>query len=121
VALNPKRAAFVREYLIDLNATQAAIRAGYSPKTAGAQGHDLLKNPEIQAELEQALAQRAERVLVTAEDVIKGLRREAEGADSASARVAAWAHLGKHLGMFIDKTEHTGGMTIEVVYVDAPN
>jgi phage terminase small subunit len=119
VALNPKRAAFVREYLIDLNATQAAIRAGYSPKTARAQGCRLLTDADLAAAVQEAQATRAERALVTAEDVIKGLRREAEGADSASARVAAWAHLGKHLGMFTERVEHSGGTRIEVVYVDA--
>lgn len=46
--LNEKQKAFCREYLIDFSATQAAIRAGYSKKTAGSQGHDLLKKPEIQ-------------------------------------------------------------------------
>jgi phage terminase small subunit len=115
VALAPKRAAFVREYLIDLNATQAAERAGYSPKTAYSQGHRLLKDAEIQRAIATAQAELAEHALVTAQDVVKGLRREAEGADSASARVAAWAHLGKHLGMFTDKVENTGGMTIRII------
>ena len=45
--LNPKQTKFVLEYLKDLNATQAAIRAGYSVRTAGSQAHDLLKKPEI--------------------------------------------------------------------------
>jgi len=119
VALNAKRAAFVREYLIDLNATQAAIRAGYSPKTARQQGARLLTDAVIQGQVQTAQVERAEATLVTAQDVIRGLRKEAEGADSASARVAAWAHLGKHLGMFTDKVEHTGGTRIEVVYIDA--
>ncbi len=48
MALNDKQRRFVGEYLIDLNATQAAIRAGYSEKTAGQQAFDLLKKPEIQ-------------------------------------------------------------------------
>ena len=47
--MTPKQEAFVREYLIDLNATQAAIRAGYSERTAGSQSFDLLQKPEIQA------------------------------------------------------------------------
>ena len=51
-ALNPKQERFVVEYLVDLNATQAAIRAGYSPKTAGVQAFDLLKKPEIAAAIE---------------------------------------------------------------------
>jgi phage terminase small subunit len=119
VALNAKRAAFVREYLIDLNATQAAIRAGYSPRSARVTGTRLLADAAIQARVQTAQAELSEHALVTAQDVVKGLRREAENADSASARVAAWAHLGKHLGMFTDKTEHTGGLRIEVTYADA--
>jgi len=47
--LTPKQKAFVEEYLIDLNATQAAIRAGYSPATAGSIGSENLKKPEIRA------------------------------------------------------------------------
>jgi phage terminase small subunit len=115
VALNPKRAAFVREYLIDLNATQAAIRAGYSPKTARAQGCRLLTDADIAAAVQGAQADRAERTLVTAEDVVRGLHGIATGDGPESARVAAWAHLGKHLGMFTDKQEHTGGVTIRII------
>ena len=51
MGLSAKQQRFVDEYLVDLNATQAAIRAGYSEKTAGAQGFDLLKKPEIEAPL----------------------------------------------------------------------
>ena len=118
MALTPKRAAFVREYLIDLNATQAAIRAGYSPKTARAQGHRLLTDADIAAAVQEAQQNRAQDTGLSAQMVIDGLRREAETAGSDAARVAAWAHLGKHLGMFTDRVEHSGGMTIEVVYVD---
>jgi Phage terminase, small subunit len=45
--LNEKQQAFIREYAIDKNASAAARRAGYSPRTAGVQGHKLLKNPKI--------------------------------------------------------------------------
>lgn len=122
--LTPKQAAFVREYLIDLNATQAAIRAGYSEKTAYSQGQRLLKNAEVQAAIAKAQAQRAKRLQLTADDVLKGLYAEAtydgEGS-SHSARVQAWAHIGKHLGMFTDKLETSGSQRIEVVYVDDPD
>lgn len=122
--LTPKQAAFVREYLVDLNATQAAIRAGYSPRTARAQGHRLLTDADIAAAIEAAQAERAERLQLTADDVLKGLYAEAtydgEGS-SHSARVQAWAHIGKHLGMFTDKVETSGSQRIEVVYVDDPD
>jgi phage terminase small subunit len=45
--LRPKQTRFVAEYLVDLNATRAAIRAGYSPKTAGVIGHENLRKPKI--------------------------------------------------------------------------
>ena len=115
MALTPKRAAFVREYLIDLNASAAARRAGYSERSAGAQGHDLLKNPEIVAAIEKAQAERAARTGVTVEMVVEGLHKEATTADSDTARVSAWAHLGKHLGMFADRQEHSGGVTIRII------
>ncbi len=51
MALNMRQRLFAHEYVRDFNATQAAIRAGYSPRTAGAQGHRLLKNVEIQNEI----------------------------------------------------------------------
>lgn len=69
--LTPKQAKFVLEYLIDLNATQAAIRAGYSAKTAGQIGERLLKNVEIQRRLEKAMAARAARTEVDADYVLK--------------------------------------------------
>lgn len=70
-ALNLRQQLFVDEYLIDLNATQAAIRAGYSPKTAGSQGFDLLKKPEIQRAIEKARAKTAQKLEITRERVLE--------------------------------------------------
>lgn len=111
VGLKPKQAAFVREYLIDLNATQAAIRAGYSAKTAGVQGHDLLKKPEIAAALAAKTEKATQKAEITAEEVLRGLKLEASGGGedtNISGRVAAWGLLGKYLKLFTDKTELTG-------------
>lgn len=69
-ALNPKQQQFVAEYLIDLNATQAAIRAGYSPKTAGVQGFDLLRKPEIAAAIESLRNEHAKNTGLTVERVL---------------------------------------------------
>ena len=69
-ALNPKQERFVAEYLVDLNATQAAIRAGYSPKTAGVQGFDLLKKPEIAAAIESLRNEHAKNTGLTVERVL---------------------------------------------------
>lgn len=121
MSLTPKQAAFVREYLIDLNATQAAIRAGYSERTAHTTGHENLRKPEVAAAVQEAMRERAESTAVTAEMVLERLRTEAEGLGpdtSASARIRASELLGKHLGMFTDKIETSGRQRIEVVYID---
>ena len=106
-----KQQCFVEEYLIDLNATQAAIRAGYSKKTAEVQGYQLLQKTLVRAAIDKAMAERSERAHVDQDMVIEGLLKEAQfhgdGA-SHSARVGAWGHLGKHLGMFLDRHEHSG-------------
>lgn len=68
MALSAKQRLFVSEYLIDLNATQAAIRAGYSEKTAYSQGQRLLKHVEVQAAIEAAKTERLERTEINAED-----------------------------------------------------
>lgn len=71
--LTPKQQRFVEEYLIDLNATQAAIRAGYSEKTAYSVGHENLKKPEIQKAIEEAQSKRAEQTQIDAAYVLKRL------------------------------------------------
>lgn len=73
MTLNAKQAQFVREYLIDLNATQAAKRAGYSDATAYSQGQRLLKDAEVAASLEIAMAKRAGRTEITADNVLREL------------------------------------------------
>jgi hypothetical protein len=73
MALTAKQQRFVEEYLVDLNATAAAIRAGYSEKTARSIGHELLSKPEIQAAIEAALAERSKRTEITADDVLQRL------------------------------------------------
>lgn len=103
MSLNAKQAAFVREYLIDFNATQAAARAGYSSKTAGSQAHDLLKKPEIQAALKDGQARLAEKTETEAEWVRRRLKEEADDFTefaSHSARIRALELLGKVNGIF---------------------
>lgn len=73
--LNDKQSRFVDEYLLDLNATQAAIRAGYSQKTAGSQGFDLLKKPEIAAEIEKRRQIIAEKAGLSTERVLQEAMR----------------------------------------------
>jgi phage terminase small subunit len=76
--LTAKQARFVDEYLIDLNATKAAIRAGYKKHTAGSMGHELLKKPEIEAAIEAAKHERSERTRVDADWVLTRLADEAD-------------------------------------------
>ena len=73
--LTAKQSAFVREYLVDLNATQAAIRAGYSPESAANIGYENLRKPEIEAAIAAAVAERSKRVEVTADEVLRELKR----------------------------------------------
>ena len=69
--LTPKQAAFVAEYLIDLNATQAAIRAGYSERTAAVIGVENLRKPNIDAAIQEAQQKRAERTEITQDRVLQ--------------------------------------------------
>lgn len=71
--LNPKQLRFVDEYLVDMNATQAAIRAGYSAKTASSQGFDLLRKPEIVAALDAQRKQLAAATGITRDRIIREL------------------------------------------------
>ena len=67
--LTDKQEAFCREYVIDWNATQAAIRAGYSKKTAGQIGEENLKKPEIDKRVQELKAEVLRKVEIKAEDV----------------------------------------------------
>ena len=83
--LTPKQQKFVAEYLIDLNATQAAIRAGYSAKTAKEQAARLLTNANIAAELEKRRGKIEKKLEISQEKVIAELAAIAlsNGADYA--------------------------------------
>jgi phage terminase small subunit len=75
MALNPKQQRFVAEYLVDLNATQAAIRAGYSAKTAEQQGPRLLGNVEIATAVAAGKSRQLETADLSAARVLEELRR----------------------------------------------
>lgn len=75
--LTPKQAQFVQEYLIDLNATAAARRAGYSEKTASEQASRLLANVKVSDAVQEAMKARSERTEVDADWVLKRLHRDA--------------------------------------------
>jgi phage terminase small subunit len=98
----PRQARFVEEYLIDLNATQAAIRAGYSAKRADAIGYELLRKPEIQEAIQAAMDARSRRTGITADRVLDELRKVAFG---DARRVMSWGPGGVKL---IDSAELSG-------------
>lgn len=75
--LTPKQQMFVKEYLVDLNATQAAIRAGYSAKTSEQQGARLLVNVKVAAEIQKGMNKRAEKIELTSERVLKEIAHSA--------------------------------------------
>jgi phage terminase small subunit len=116
--LTARQARFVEEYLLDLNATQAAIRAGYSARTASANAYRLMAHDGVQQAIQDAQKARAARLQVAQDDVVAGLHAEAQDRSersSHSARVAAWELLGRHLGMWPQKVEHGGGITLGIV------
>lgn len=102
-SLNDKQKRFVQEYLLDLNATQAAIRAGYSARAAHSTGHRMLRNAEISAAIQAAMQQRAQRLAITADQVLENLenaRKQAMEEKQSSAAIRACELTGRHIGMF---------------------
>ena len=77
MALTEKQKRFVEEYLVDLNATQAAIRAGYKEKTARSIGAENLTKPDIQKAISKAIDERSKRTEVTQDKVIEEIAKNA--------------------------------------------
>ena len=104
--LTPKQAAFVREYMIDLNATQAAIRAGYSEKTANRIGAENLSKPVIQEAIQQRHKAAEEKCAVTVEWILSEIAKIAQDEEVKTAdRLKALELLGKHLGLWEKRQE----------------
>ncbi len=106
--LTNKQRAFCREYMIDLNATQAAKRAGYSKKTAYSMGQRLLKNVEIQKFLKKLQNKQEKRASMNADEIIERLERIARKTPKVRDKIKAMELLGKRFGIFPNKNEVTG-------------
>ena len=96
-----KRELFIEEYVKSLNATQSAINAGYSPKTARQQGHRLLTNANISKKIDDLLKQRLENCNVDTEFILQGLKDIATNEHyPCKDRVKAYSLLGDYLQMW---------------------
>ena len=109
--MTPKQKRFVAEYLCDLNATQAAKRAGYSEKTASETGYENLRKPQIAAAIAAGQAARSERAEVTADYVLACIVATVEECRSEEHRnpqaaLKGLELLGRHLAMFTDRTDN---------------
>lgn len=109
--LTPKQDRFCREYVIDLNATQAAIRAGYSAKTAHSVGFENLRKPEIASRITEVVNEANKKAEVTSEEILENLaeigRAEADGEIvKNSDRIRAWELLGKYKTLWTEKIDH---------------
>lgn len=113
MALTPKQKRFVAEYLVDLNATAAAKRAGYSEKTACEQAARLLANVKVQTAVQEAMQARQQRTEITQDYVIGKLKeiadKDASDAQDSdlrySSKIKALELLGKHVGAFEKKPD----------------
>ena len=106
MALTAKQELFVQEYLKDLNATQAAIRAGYSEKTAAETGYENLRKPQIAAEIEKRQQKIGEKNEITVEWILEEMKdtyRLAKEMGEMSAANKSLEMLGRYKGMFNDK------------------
>ena len=130
--LTARQSAFCAEYLVDLNGTQAAIRAGYSVKGAHVQAAQLLSNAKVSSHLQKLMDARADRVQRNADDVLKDIQKVKESCMSeafdqqgnavmvdAKAALKALELEGRHLKMFTDKIEHSGKIGLEAMIAAA--
>lgn len=135
MTLTRKQRQFVNEYMVDLNATQAAIRAGYSPDTANVIASETLAKPYIAAEVERLISQRERRTQLTADYVLSTIHEtierckqgeevlDREGKPTGEWKFDAFAVLkgcelaGKHLRILSDKLEVSGTVTHEHIDV----
>ena len=124
--LTHKQALFVDEYLVDLNATQAALRAGYSARSANTNAYRILQKPDVTEAIRRAVEARAERLQLSSEDVLRSIvdiRGKAVIGGKFTQALRANELLGRHLKLFTDRVEHAGpdGGAIEFSDIELSN
>lgn len=136
--LTAKQQRFCDEYLIDLNATQAAIRAGYSKKTAGRIGTENVQKPVIKEYIAKRMAEKESRLIADQDEVLKYLTsvmrgqsrssivvvestgdfmsaaREMEKAPDEKERLKAAELMGKRYGLYTDKVDQVVDMDLNI-------
>lgn len=107
--LTEKQLMFCKEYLIDLNGTQSAIRAGYSEKTANVTSSEYLAKPNIQAKIQELMAIRSEKVQITSDDVLRRLKYwlESDITEILCLSPEGIKELPKEFRQLITKIKHT--------------
>ena len=108
--LTDKMATFVDEYMIDLNASQAVLRAGYKTKAPHKMGAKLMNHPLVSAAIAERRRERQEETKLSADYVINKLVAIANKQEDESPQAAlrALELLGKHLGLYRDRQEISG-------------
>lgn len=136
--MTPKQKRFCEEYLVDLNGTQAAIRSGYSVKTAGSQAEQLLKKLEIREYIDEQMQKMQKQTIASAEEVMEHLTSVLRGESvseeimvegcgegisqvvhvqkkpSEKDRLRAAELLGKRYGLYTDKTQIDGVIPVVI-------
>lgn len=130
MALTNKQLRFVDEYLVDLNATQAAIRAGYSPKTAGVIGAENLEKPKISAAIEKRMAEKQSELIASQDEVLIFLTAVFRGDEKEKVvvgdeikaipapmrdRIRAAELIGKRYALFSDNVKIDGDVPVVIV------
>ncbi|WP_395976221.1 terminase small subunit [Christensenella sp. MSJ-20] len=121
--MTAKQKRFCDEYLIDCNATQAAIRAGYSPKTAQAIGSENLKKPVVKKYIDEHLEISHNDAVMSAEEVLMRLTEIArDKKERAGNTLKALELLGKRHKLFVDRVEQelNGGDVPVVIKFEGP-
>lgn len=120
--LNPKQLAFVDEYLISRNSTEAYIKAGYkcnSEESNGASARRLLQNVTILQMIDDRTDKHFKATDITVEYILEGIRKIAEDAEARNNdKIKALELLGKYRKMFTDRTEISGSIDVGVNIID---